>query len=45
MSSASMPCAESGERGTLSVTNYLFPFIYHSLTVTPARGGGPTRLG
>jgi predicted dehydrogenase len=30
------------ERGTLSVTNYLFPFVYHSLTVTPARGAART---
>lgn len=30
------------ERGTLSVTNYLFPFIYHSLTVAPARGAART---
>jgi len=25
-----------GSKGSLSVTNYLFPFLYHSLTISPA---------
>ena len=27
------------ERGSLRLTNYLFPFVYHALEVAPAAGG------